>query len=301
MPELPDIETYTEALRVRVIGRLLLKSYVFTPFLVRTVDPPLSSFDGSVVEKVERLGKRIVLGFQSDQFLVIHLMISGRLTWKNGLWSGKRPAGKIGLACFEFESGVLNLTEASKHKRASVYCCSGRESLKTLDPGGIEPLECDIGAFTEVLTAENRTLKRALTNPKAFSGIGNAYSDEILFNAKLSPVRLSQALSAEETRRLFDATRSTLIGGIESLRSHFAGKFPGPGEITAFRPEFAMHGKFEQPCPECGLPVQRIRYAENETNYCAKCQNEGRLLADRALSRLLKQDWPKTIEEMVGQ
>jgi formamidopyrimidine-DNA glycosylase len=262
--------------------------------VVRTVDPPLESLVGSTVLEVRRLGKRIAVGFEGHLWLVIHLMIAGRLQWKP---PGAKPLGKIGLACFDFPDGVLVLTEASSHKRASLHVALDEDGLRTHDPGGLEPLEVSLEDFATALRAENRTLKRALTQPSRFSGIGNAYSDEILHAARLSPLLLTRSLDAEQVHRLWEATRTTLTEWTDRLRAEFAGRFPGPGEITAFRPDFAVHGKFGQPCPVCGKPVQRIRYAENETNYCAICQNEGRVLADRSLSRLLKDDWPRTLED----
>ena len=294
MPELPDVTIYVEALRERIVGRPLVGVRIASPFVVRTVDPPLESLVGSTVLEVRRLGKRIAIGFEGDLWLVIHLMIAGRLQWKA---TGAKPQGKIGLACFDLPDGTLVLTEASSHKRASLHVALGQDGLRTHDPGGLEPLEVSLEDFAAALRAENRTVKRALTQPSRFSGIGNAYSDEILHAARLSPLLLTRSLDAEQVHRLWEATRSTLTEWTDRLRAEFAGRFPGPGEITAFRPDFAVHGKFGQPCPVCGKPVQRIRYAENETNYCAMCQNEGRVLADRALSRLLKDDWPRTLED----
>lgn len=301
MPELPDITIYQEALAERIVGQSLDKSRMLTPYVLRSVSPPLTEFVGKSVLEISRLGKRIVITFENDLHLIVHLMISGRLLWMKPSEGGLKPGGKIGLAYFDFPNGRLVLTEASSHKRASITAVLGKDSWKEMDPGGIEPLECSLVEFKTVLTQENRTLKRALTNPRWFSGIGNAYSDEILHAARLSPVRLTQALTEAEIDRLYEATKSTLESWTAKLREEFSGRFPGKGEITAFRPDFAAHGKFGKPCPDCGLPIQRIQYAENETNYCAQCQNEGRLLADRSLSRLLKDDWPKTIQEMVGE
>lgn len=300
MPELPDITVYCEALGRRVVGTRLLKVRIFSPFALRSVSPPISDLEGRTVRAVERLGKRIAICLEGDLYLVIHLMIAGRLGWKTGPSTGARPSGRIGLASFEFESGTLSLTEAGTKKWASIYAVAGIDGLEPHRRGGLEVLTATEDEFVGTLRRENRTLKRALTNPANFSGIGNAYSDEILHAARLSPMRLTQALTTEESRRLFQTTRTTLAEWTDRLRLQFEDKFPGPGQITAFRPDFAVHGKFGQPCPVCGSPVQRIRYAENETNYCARCQNEGRLLADRALSRLLKSDWPRTLEEMVG-
>ncbi|MBI5707381.1 MAG: formamidopyrimidine-DNA glycosylase [Armatimonadetes bacterium] len=300
MPELPDVMVYVRALRQRAVEQSLTELRVWNPFVLRTVDPPVSALKGQTVLDVRRLGKRIAVGFEDDLWLVIHLMIAGRLRWFE---PGKGPKGKppkIFHASLQFETGMLVLTEASSHKRASIHVVRGEDALAAHDPGGIEPLECSLESFRQQILSENRTLKRALTNPRAFSGIGNAYSDEILHAARLSPLRLTRSLAAEEVERLWSQTRRTLSDWSEKLWTEFGGRFPGPGEITAFRPDFAAHGKFGMPCPVCGSPIQRIRYAENETNYCANCQNEGRLLADRALSRLLKSDWPKTLEEMEG-
>jgi formamidopyrimidine-DNA glycosylase len=299
VPELPDIEMYVEALRERVVGRELITTKLFSPFALRTAVPPISETHGRRVEGVSRMGKRIVLGFDGDLAIVIHLMIAGRLLWLEEA-TGKRPSGKMGLAAFQFTTGSLALTEAGTKRRAGIYVLRGEAALREHDPGGIEPLTATFEEFCQSLNAKNRTLKRALTNPASFSGIGNAYSDEILHASRLSPVRLTNSLGADEQLRLFQAMQSTLTKWIERLREDYGGKFPGQGKVTAFREGFAVHGRFGKPCPDCELPVQRIRYAENETNYCAKCQNEGRMLADRGLSRLLKSDWPKTIEEMSG-
>ncbi len=296
MPELPDITIYVEALRSRIVGQPLQRIRILKPFVLRSVDPPIRSIEGHPMKGVSRLGKRIVLEFESELFLVIHLMIAGRMLWKDG----EQRAGRIGQAVLEFPNGSLALTEAGSKKRASLLLVQGLEALNALDPGGIDVFACSAPQFLSALTQENRTLKRALTNPKWFDGIGNAYSDEILHTAQLSPLRLTRSLSEEEVERLLNACRKTLAEWTDKLRKQFKDKFPAQGQITAFRPDFAAHGKFGQPCPVCGAPIQRIRYAENETNYCAKCQNEGRLLADRSLSRLLKDDWPKTLEEMDG-
>lgn len=244
------------------------------------------------------MGKRIVLHFSGERYFVIHLMISGRLLWGKGGSGGLRPGGKAGLAAFEFDNGQLLFTESSSHKRATLHAVKGREDLESHRPPGIEPLESSQQEFASILLRENRTLKRALTNPAWFSGIGNAYSDEILHAAGLSPLKLTQSLAEHDVARLYEAMKGTLATWVEKLRAEFGDQFPQRGQITAFRPDFAVHGRFGKPCPVCGSPVQRIVYAEHETNYCAKCQNEGRLLADRSLSRLLKQDWPRTLEDM---
>jgi formamidopyrimidine-DNA glycosylase len=295
MPELPDITIYIEALRPRVVGQVLRQVRIVSPFLLRSVEPPLEQTVGRRVLGVRRLGKRIVLGLEQQLFVVLHLMIAGRLRWL--ATRAKRPGGRIALASFEFDEGTLVLTEASPKKRAALHVVQGEAALAQLDSGGLEVLEADAAAFTAALRRENHTLKRALTDPRLFSGIGNAYSDEILHAARLSPVALSGKISDAEAQRLYAAARSTLANWTEKLRNELGTRFPGPGEITAFRPDFAVHGRFGQPCPVCGSPVQRIRYAENETNYCATCQTGGRLLADRSLSRLLKADWPHTLEE----
>lgn len=286
---------------MRTVGKRLQSARIVSPFVLRTVEPTVTALLDRKVVSVDRLGKRIAVGFEGELFLVIHLMIAGRLLWKDGRPTSPKPGGKDTLAVFEFEGGHLVLTEASSKKRASLHVVEGRDKLASYDPGGIEPLECTADEFKAALTKTNRTLKIALTNPRAFSGIGNAYSDEILHAARLSPLKLTQKLSDDEIARLYHAVRDTLKSWTERLRSEFEGRFPGRGEVTAFRPDFAAHGKYRQPCPVCGRPVQRISYAENETNYCAHCQNEGRMLADRSLSRLLKDDWPKTIEELVGE
>ena len=295
MPELPDIEAYVGALIPRVVGRKVARVRVRSPFLVRTFDPPVEAVEGASVLAVERLGKRIVFALDSDLFMVIHLMIAGRFLWKA---SGALPRGKLDLAAFEFEnSGTLTLTEASQKKRASLHVLRGRAALASQDPGGIDVLGCTVAEFATVLRRENRTLKRRLTDPRAFSGIGNAYSDEILHEARLSPVRLTGDLEDEEALRLLTAARAVLTTWMDRLTEQFASRFPGVGEITAFHPEFVVHGKFGMPCPVCGSPVQRIVHAENETNYCATCQTGGKVLKDRSLSRLLKEDWPRTIDD----
>ncbi|HEY4732965.1 MAG: Fpg/Nei family DNA glycosylase [Gemmatimonadaceae bacterium] len=293
MPELPDITVYIEALAARVVGQTLEKTRIAKPFLLRSVDPPISAANGKRVIGLRRMGKRIVLELEDDLFLVIHLMIAGRLRW---VPAGGKVPGKVGLAAFDFPTGTLILTEAGSKRRASLWLVRGEQSLEQFARGGLEVLDAGIAEFSERLTRENHTLKRSLTDPRLFSGIGNAYSDEILHRARLSPVKHTRRLSEEETTRLFDATRAVLVEWTERLRQESGGDFPA--KVTAFRDEMAVHGKFGQPCPVCGTPVQRIRYADNETNYCPRCQTDGKLLADRALSRLLKQDWPKSIDEL---
>jgi len=293
MPELPDITVYIEALESRIVGQPLERIRIAKPFLLRSVDPPIGMANGKRVVGVRRIGKRIALDLEDDLFLVIHLMIAGRLRW---VPAGAKVPGKLGLAAFDFPNGTLILTEAGSKRRASLWLVRGEASLEQFQRGGLEVLDASIAQFTEQLIKENHTLKRSLTDPRLFSGIGNAYSDEILHRAKLSPVKHTRRLSEEEIARLFDATRATLIEWTERLRRESAGDFPA--KVTAFRDEMAVHGKFGKPCPVCGTPVQRIRYADNETNYCPRCQTEGKLLADRALSRLLKQDWPRSTDEL---
>jgi formamidopyrimidine-DNA glycosylase len=293
MPELPDVTVYIEALHPRLIGQKLLKVRLASPFLLRSVDPPLAELAGKTVRELRRLGKRIVVGFEADLFLVLHLMIAGRLRWRE---PGAKVPGKLGLAAFDFTSGTLLLTEASSKKRASLHLVRGEPALARLDPGGLEVLQADLSAFRDALTRENHTLKRTLTDPWLFSGIGNAYSDEILHRARLSPVKQTRYLEEEEIERLYRAARETLSLWIERLRKESGEGFPE--KVTAFREGMAVHGRYRKPCPDCGAPVQRIVYAENETNYCARCQCGGRLLADRALSRLLKADWPRSLEEL---
>ena len=295
MPELPDVTVYLEALAPRIVGARLERVRLFTPFLLRSVDPPVSAVAGTTVTRLGRLGKRLVIALEDELFLVIHLMIAGRLHWKA---AGAKPPGKIGLAAFDFPDGTLLLTEASPKKRAALYVVRGAAALAAHNPGGLEVMTAGLDDFRAALRRENHTLKRALTDPHLFSGIGNAYSDEILHAARLSPVQLTSKLADGEIERLYRATQTTLAHWTEKLRAHFGDRFPGAGEVTAFRPDFAVHGRFGKPCPVCGGPVQRIRYAENETNYCPACQTGGKLLADRSLSRLLKEDWPKTLEEM---
>ena len=293
MPELPDVTVYVEALRARVVGQPLERIRLQSPFLLRSVEPPIGTVAGRAVRAVDRLAKRIVLALDGDLFLVLHLMIAGRLHWRP---PGARLPGKLGVAAFDFPNGTLTLTEAGTKKRAALHLVAGRTALATSDPGGLEVLDADLAAFRMALARERHTLKRALTDPRLLAGIGNAYSDEILHRARLSPVRMTDALTLEEMARLFEATRNTLSDWIERLRAEAGGDFPEG--VSAFRPGMAVHGRFGQPCPNCGAPVQRIVHAENETNYCAGCQTGGRLLADRALSRLLRQDWPRTLEEL---
>jgi formamidopyrimidine-DNA glycosylase len=296
MPELPDIELYLHALRPRVIGQTVQRIRVASPFVLRTFEPTIESLQGRTIQEVTRLGKRIVFAFGDEDFLVIHLMIAGRFRWSEKI--GIKPTGKIGLASFDLANGTLLLVESSPKKRAGMWVVHGREELAKHDPGGIDVMTCSIAEFAERLTRGNHTLKRALTDPKLFDGIGNAYSDEILHAARLSPVKLTKSLNEEDVDRLLVSTRMTLSRWIGHLLNEFHDKFPGPGEVTAFRPDFAVHGKFGEPCPVCETAIQRIRYAENETNYCPRCQTDGKLLADRSLSRLLKKDWPKTIDEL---
>ncbi len=293
MPELPDVEVYVAHLRRRVLGRALERVRVASPFLVRSYEPPLRTCEGHVVMGVRRLGKRIVFDLAPDLHLVLHLMIAGRLRWRP---SGAKVPGKIGLAAFDFGDGTLILTEASTKKRASLYLCRGDAAVAAHDPGGIEPLDADLGAFTEALRRENHTVKRALTDPHLFSGIGNAYSDEILWRARMSPVRRTAAMTDEEIGRLREATRATLQEWTDRLARNAGEDFPE--EVTAFREGMAVHGRYKQPCPSCGSPVQRIAYADNELDYCARCQTGGKLLADRGMSRLLRGDWPKTLDEL---
>jgi formamidopyrimidine-DNA glycosylase len=292
MPELPDVTIYLEALERRILGRTLRRATIAGPFLLRTVDPPLESVHGHTVKKLRRLGKRIAIGLDNDVWLVFHLMIAGRLHWKERT---VKPDGRRTLAAFEFDSGTLTLTEAGTRKRASLHLLNGEPELAKLDPGGIDVFSATLDQFGARLTSANHTLKRALTDPRLFSGIGNAYSDEILHEAQLSPVALTQRLDAEKIERLYTATRNTLQTWTERLGTEAGESFPE--HVTAFRPEMAVHGKYGKPCPRCGAKVQRIRYAANETNYCVRCQTGGKLLADRSLSRLLREDWPKTLEE----
>jgi len=293
MPELPDITVYLEAIERRALGQRLERVRVQSISLLRTVDPPLTEFAGLQLVGTRRLGKRVVLSFEGERFLVIHLMIAGRLRWRA---LGAKLQRRYAHAGFDFANGTLLLTEAGTQKRAALHALRGEAALAAHDPGGLDVLACSAEQFAAALTAERHTLKRSLTDPHLFSGIGNAYSDEILHAARLSPVQMTTSLSAEEHARLFSATRDTLRLWTERLRAQSGDAFPE--EVTAFRPEMAVHGKFREPCPVCGAPVQRILYAENETNYCARCQTGGRVLADRGLSQLLKKDWPRTLEEM---
>ncbi len=293
MPELPDITVYLEALEARVLGARLERIRLVSPFVLRSFEPPISAAFGRSVTGLRRLGKRVVIALEGDLFLVIHLMIAGRLHWKP---AGAKVPGKVGLAAFDFSTGTLTLTEVGTKKRAAIHLVRGEPALRALAPEGLEVLDSDAAAFRAALEKENHTIKRALTDPYILSGIGNAYSDEILHRARLSPVKQTRSLSDEEHARLFEATRATLLEWIERLRQEAGGEFPEG--VTAFRPQMAVHGRYGKPCPECGAPVQRIRHADNETNYCARCQTGGKLLADCALSRLLRADWPKTLEEM---
>ncbi|MDE0029317.1 MAG: formamidopyrimidine-DNA glycosylase [Deltaproteobacteria bacterium] len=293
MPELPDVELYIHALRPRVVGETLEKVRLASPFLLRSVDPPIREAEGREVLGLRRLGKRIVFELQGDLFLVFHLMIAGRFRWRP---RGARVPGKLGLAAFDLSSGTLVLTEAASMKRASLHLVRGAAGLTQHDPGGIEVLECDLDAFRRALQGENHTLKRSLTDPRLFSGIGNAYSDEILHRAGLSPMKQTRHLDQAEIETLFAAVREVLQEWCRRLREETGGGFPE--KVTAFRPGMAVHGRYREPCPVCGARVQRIRYAANECNYCARCQTGGRLLADRSLSRLMKSDWPRTLEEL---
>lgn len=293
MPELPDVTVYIKALEARILGEPLENARLASPFLLRSVEPPLKDTFGKRVTALRRLGKRIVIGLEDELFLVIHLMIAGRLHWKD---RGAKVPGKIGLAAFDFPNGTLTFTEASPKKRASLYVLRGEAALAAHDPGGIEVLDSKLKYFAAALTEENHTLKRALTDPRLFAGIGNAYSDEILFHAGLSPVTLTGRLSEDDIDRLHAATQKTLNDWIDRLRTQAGGDFPE--KVTAFRSEMAVHGRYRQPCPVCATPVQRIVRADNECNYCPRCQTGGRVLADRALSRLLHKDWPRTVEEL---
>ena len=293
MPELPDIVVYIQALEERILGQTLEDLRVISPFLLRTVSPPLSNAAGKKVLRLRRLGKRICIGLEDDLWLVLHLMIAGRLHWRPRGVKVSRPRG---LAAFDFANGSLLWTEAGSQKRASLHVVLGEDGLNALDPGGIEVLHSDPSRFASVLLSANHTLKRALTDPRLFSGIGNAYSDEILFEARLSPLALTQKITVPEIHRLFEAVRTTLTSWTARLRAEAGGKFPE--NVTAFREGMSVHGRYKQPCPRCGTKIQRIRYASNETNYCPTCQTGGKLLADRALSRLLREDWPRTLDEL---
>ena len=293
MPELPDITIYLEALQRRIVGRRLERVRVKSPFLLRTFEPQLEAVDGKRVLELRRLGKRIAIGLEDELWLVLHLMIAGRLQWKA---SGVKLAGKYNLAAFDFENGTLVLTEGGAKRRAALYLVGGHDALDEHEPGGIDVLSATLGDFAAVLRQENHTLKRALTDPRLLSGIGNAYSDEILHRARLSPFAMTGKMPSDDMERLFAATRDVLAEWIDRLRSQAGQAFPQ--NVTAFRQEMAVHGRFGTPCPACGARVQRIRYADNETNYCPGCQTGGRILADRSLSRLLKDDWPRRLEEL---
>ncbi len=293
MPELPDVNVYVEALRTRILDRKFIRAIVKSPFLLRSAEPPLSATFEKVVLDIRRVGKRIAIGVDDNLWLVLHLMIAARLHWAT---AKPKLGSRNNLAAFEFDNGWLWLTEAGTQRRASLTVVRGDEGLQALSAGGIEPLDASLEAFAAALRAENHTLKRALTDPHIFSGIGNAYSDEILHRAQLSPIAMSQKLTDEEIARLYEATRATLIEWTDRLRAEAGDGFPEG--VTAFRSEMAVHGRYHQPCPRCGAKIQRIRYASNETNYCAQCQTGGRLLADRALSRLMHQDWPRTLDEL---
>ena len=293
MPELPDLTVYLESLETRIGARRLLRVRLLNPFFLRTAVPPIASAEGREVAALRRLGKRIVISLEGELHLVIHLMVAGRLRW---LEEKAKPPGRITLALLEFESGILAVTEAGTKRRASLHLVEGEAALKAMDPGGLEIADLDLRSFSSQLKKENHTLKRALADPHLFAGIGNAYSDEILHRARLSPIALTSALTNEEVERLFVETRATLKDWTQRLRTEANGQFPE--KVTAFRPQMAVHGKYRKPCPVCGTAVQRIAYADNETNYCPRCQTEGRLLSDRSLARLLKSDWPRSIEEL---
>jgi len=293
VPELPDITLYLEALDDRIVGQQLEGVTLINPFLLRTATPPLASAAGRQVERLRRVGKRIAIGLSGELWLVLHLMIAGRLHWYS---RGQKLSGRAALARFEFDNGTLTLTEAGSKRRASLHLLQGDAELARIDPGGLDVFAADLPAFHARLTLEHHTLKRALTDPRLFSGIGNAYSDEILHRAQLSPLAMTHKLGDEEIARLYHATRTTLSDWTERLRATGGAAFPEG--VTAFRPGMAVHGRYRQPCPRCGTAVQRIRYADNETNYCPRCQTEDRVLADRALSRLLKDDWPRTVDEL---
>jgi formamidopyrimidine-DNA glycosylase len=293
MPELPDVTVYLEALAARIGGARLERIRLANPFVLRSVDPPPAEVAGRTVTGLRRLGKRIVIALEGELFVLVHLMIAGRLHWKD---AGAKLPGKIGLAALDFSTGTVTLTEAGSKRRAAIHLVRGEAALAAHDPGGLELWQADAAEFRDAITRESHTLKRTLTDPRILSGIGNAYSDEILHRARLSPVRMTRQLTEAESARLFEAAKATLADWIERLRREAGGAFPEG--VTAFRPDMAVHGRYGRPCPDCGAPVQRIVHAENETNYCARCQTAGRLLADRALSRLLHQDWPRTLEEM---
>src|SRR3981189_577085 len=293
MPELPDIVAYISALEPRIVGQPLERIRLASPFLLRTAQPPITSVEGRAVREIRRIGKRIAIGVEGDLWLVLHLMIAGRLHWRP---PQAKLAGRHSLAAFDFPNGSLVLTEGGTQPRASLHCLAGEEDLRSIDLGGIDIFTSDLSSFRDALTLENRTLKRALTDPRILSGIGNAYSDEILHAAQLSPIQLTHKLTAEQWKRLYTATRDTLQFWIDRLNAEASHNFPE--KVTAFRNDMAVHGRFGQPCPSCGQPIQRIRYADNETNYCAQCQTGGKVLADRSLSRLLGADWPRTLDEL---
>jgi formamidopyrimidine-DNA glycosylase len=293
VPELPDITIYLEALTSRVLGQPLERLRVGNPFLIRTIEPGPAELAGRQVVALSRLGKRIVMEMEGGIFIVLHLMVAGRLRWRD---RGAAIPGKVGLAAFDFPAGTVILTEAGSKRQASIHIVCGAEAVAALDPKGLEVFDADLPAFAARLTQDNHTLKRALTDPHIFSGIGNAYSDEILHAAKLSPMKMTSALTAEEVARLYETTRRTLLDWIARLRAEAGGEFPE--KVTAFRKDMAVHGRYGEPCPVCGAPVQRIVYATNEANYCSRCQTGGRLLSDRAMSRLLKEDWPRTLDEL---
>ena len=293
MPELPDVELYIQALDSRVRGQRLDRLRLGNPFVVRSMDPPPSALEGRSVAALHRLGKRLVFAFDDELFLVLHLMIAGRLRWRE---RGAVIPGKVGLAAFDFPEGTLLLTEAGARRQASIHIVRGLDALHAHDPGGLEVLDASLAAFAECLRRENHTLKRAMTDPRIFSGIGNAYSDEILHAVRMSPMKLTSALTDEEIEKLYHTTRDTLRAWIDRLRHEAGDRFPE--KVTAFRPDMCVHGKYGQPCPVCGSPIQRIVYARNEANYCSRCQTGGRLLSDRAMSRLLREDWPKTLDEL---
>jgi formamidopyrimidine-DNA glycosylase len=293
MPELPDIVAYIHALESRIVAQPIRQIRLASPFLLRTAEPPITEVEGHAVRELRRIGKRIAIGVEGDLWLVLHLMVAGRLQWRQ---LGAKLGGRQNLAAFDFPNGSLMITEAGTKHRASLHLLRGEEGLNSVDPGGIDIVASDVSSFRVALSAENRTLKRALTDPRIVSGIGNAYSDEILHAAQLSPIALTQKLKPDEWERLFTATHDTLKLWIDRLRSEAEKGFPE--KVTAFRPEMAVHGRYGKPCPTCGEKIQRIRYADNETNYCARCQTGGKLLADRSLSRLLRSDWPRTIDEL---
>src|SRR5271167_4269213 len=293
MPELPDVSVYVEALQARVVGHQLIRAMVKSPFLLRSTAPPISATFGRTVREVHRVGKQIAIGVDGDMWLVLHLMIAGRLHWKA---TAPKLGGRNILVAFEFDNGWLWLTEAGTQRRAALRVVDGEAGLQSLNAGGIEPLDATLNAFSAALRSSNHTLKRSLTDPHIFSGIGNSYSDEILHRAQLSPITMTQKLTDNEIERLYDATRATLLEWTDRLRADADGEFPE--KVTAFRPEMAVHGRYGLPCPRCGEKVQRIRYADNETDYCARCQTGGKLLADRSLSRLMKSDWPRTLDEL---